>query len=211
MSGELEARRGMVEVQLVQRGIEDPRVLQAMRTVPREAFVLPEARDLAYEDTALLIEEGQTISQPYIVALTAEALSLRGNEHVLEVGTGSGYAAAVLGQLARDVVTVERLANLASSAKGRLERLAADNVRVVLGDGALGWPELAPYDAIAVAASATSVPQALRMQLALGGRLVMPVGERVQVLTRMTRVGDAEWREDRIAEVRFVPLVSDRA
>ncbi len=210
MGGEQEARRSeMVEVQLVQRGIKDPRVLQAMRTVSREVFVLPEARALAYEDTALLIEEGQTISQPYIVALTAEALSLNGHEHVLEVGTGSGYAAAVLGQLARDVVTVERLANLASSAHERLARLGADNVRVVVGDGALGWPDLAPYDAIAVAAGATSVPEALRTQLAIGGRLVMPVGERVQVLTRITRVSGAEWREEPITEVRFVPLVRD--
>jgi protein-L-isoaspartate(D-aspartate) O-methyltransferase len=202
-------RLRMVEVQLAERGIEDPRVLAAFVAVAREDFLPPELAELAYEDTALLIGEGQTISQPYIVALTAQSLGLRGDERVLEVGTGSGYAAAILGKLAREVVTVERIESLAAAAKERLHALGYENVRSVVGDGSRGWPELAPYDAIAVAAAVARVPRALRDQLALGGRLVIPVGEELQMLIRVVRTGESEWREEPIAEVRFVPLVSD--
>jgi protein-L-isoaspartate(D-aspartate) O-methyltransferase len=205
-------RRRMVEIQLAERGIHDPRVLEAFLSVPREAFLSPQLADLAYEDTALLIGEGQTISQPYIVAVTVESLGLRGHERVLEVGTGSGYAAAILGKLAHEVITVERIESLAVAARDRLARLGFLNVRVAIGDGSLGWPDLAPYDAIAVAAAVVRVPEALREQLAIGGRLVIPVGpaEHGQMLMRVTREGQVEWRDEPITEVRFVPLVSER-
>jgi protein-L-isoaspartate(D-aspartate) O-methyltransferase len=204
-------RLRMVEVQLAERGIDDPRVLTAFAAVAREDFLPPQLAELAYEDTALLIGEGQTISQPYIVALTAQALTLRGDERVLEIGTGSGYAAAILGKLAREVVTVERIESLAEAAKERLHALGFTNVRSVVGDGSRGWPELAPYDAIAVAAAVARVPRALRDQLTVGGRLVIPLGADGQMLTRVTRKSESEWREEPIAEVRFVPLVSDES
>ena len=169
-------RARMVELDLARQGISDGRVLDAFRSIAREDFVPPRLAEFAYEDGPLPIGYGQTISQPYIVALTAEALSLRGGERVLEVGTGSGYAAAILGQLAEEVYTVERLLPLAESARERLARLGHDNVHVRCGDGSLGWPEHAPYDAIAVSAGGPQVPDALREQLAIGGHLVIPVG-----------------------------------
>jgi protein-L-isoaspartate(D-aspartate) O-methyltransferase len=204
-------RRAMVDDQLVRRGISDPRVLEAFRHVPRQEFVEAGLREFAHRDTPLSIGNGQTISQPYVVALTAQALALTGSERVLEVGAGSGYAAAILSQLAREVYTVERHEGLAARAAERLERLGYANVNVRVGDGTLGWPEHAPFDAIAVAAGAPEIPRALLEQLAPGGRLLIPVGPRSsrQVLMRITREG-GEFREEPILDVRFVPLIGEQ-
>lgn len=204
-------RDRMVQLQLAGRGIADPRLLEAFRSVPREDFVPAELTEFAFHDTPLPIGDGQTISQPYIVAMTLAALGLRGGERVLEVGTGSGYAAAVLSRLAKEVYSVERLASLADSARERLARLGYDNVQVLCGDGTLGWAEHAPYDAIAVAAGGPEVPRALLNQLAPGGRLVIPVGpdESSQVLMRVTR-HDAGFHSEPLTEVRFVPLIGEQ-
>lgn len=206
------SRQAMVQQQIAARGIESQAVLAAMARVPREAF-LPEAlQEFAYEDSPLPIAERQTISQPYIVALTTEALGLKGGERVLEVGTGSGYAAAVLAEIASEVYSLERHKSLAESASKTLERVGYDNVHVIHTDGTRGWPQGAPYDAIAVAAGGPSVPQALKEQLAIGGRLVIPVGEEVtqQVLLRVTRIGEQEYREEHLSRVRFVPLIGEQ-
>ncbi len=201
-------RDDMVTTQLESRGIADPRVLEAFQDVAREDFVPESLREFAYKDSPLPIENEQTISQPYIVALTVEALSLRGHERVLEVGTGSGYAAAILSRLAAEVYTVERIASLAESATERLGRLGYENVHVHTGDGTLGWAEHAPYDAIAVAAGGPEVPEALVSQLKLGGRLVVPVGpETQQVLVRVTRTGTHDFHREELTSVRFVPLI----
>ncbi len=201
-------RTQMIEEQLERRGIHEPRVLHAFMDVPREAFLPSTQRPFAYRDSALPIEEGQTISQPYIVALTAEALQLKGWERVLEVGTGSGYAAAILSHLAARVFTIERHPQLTEQARDHLGALGLDNVRVTCGDGTLGWPEHAPYDAIAVAASAPQVPPALREQLAVGGRLVIPIGKRGEEnLIRVTRLGEGQFTEEVLCPVRFVPLI----
>jgi protein-L-isoaspartate(D-aspartate) O-methyltransferase len=203
------ARARMVDRQLAGRGICDPLVLDAFRTVPREAFVPPWLAELAYRDAALPIGDEQTISQPYIVALTVQALGLRGGERVLEIGTGSGYAAAILSRITPEVFTVERREALASTARRRLERLGFHNVQVLHGDGTLGWRAHAPYDAIAVSAGGPGVPEALLEQLALGGRLVIPVGPdaRAQTLVRVTKEGAADFRQEPLTQVRFVPLV----
>ncbi len=202
----------MVERHLEKRGIVDRRVLEAFRVVQREAFVPENLQEFAYQDAPLPIAEGQTISQPYIVALTVAALGLKGHERALEVGTGSGYAAAILGQLAKDVFSVERIESLATTAKQRLAALGYENVHVLHADGTLGWAEHAPYDAIAVAAGGPEVPRTLRSQLAIGGRLVIPVGkdESSQVLLRVTRVGPDEFREEALTQVRFVPLIGEQ-
>jgi protein-L-isoaspartate(D-aspartate) O-methyltransferase len=207
-----DVRSRMVELQLAGRGIADARVLEAFRSVPREAFVPDDLAEFAYEDAPLPIGSGQTISQPYIVAVTIEALGLRGDERVLEIGTGSGYAAAVMSQLAGEVFTVERLEGLCDSARERLARLGHANVQVLCSDGTLGWPEHAPYDAIAVAAGGPDVPKALLDQLAPGGRLVMPVGpdETSQVLVRVTKESDARLRTESLGAVRFVPLIGEQ-
>jgi protein-L-isoaspartate(D-aspartate) O-methyltransferase len=199
----------MVDSHLAGRGIVDPRLLDAFRHVARDAFVSEELAEFAYRDTPLPIGNGQTISQPYIVALTIQALGLLGAERVLEVGTGSGYAAAILGRVAREVFTIERLPSLAASAKERLERLGFSNVHVACMDGSLGWPEHAPYDAIAVAAGGPKAPSALLAQLAIGGRMVIPVGpdESSQVLERITRESETEYRTESLGNVRFVPLI----
>ena len=203
------ARETMVRRHLAARGIHDPAVLAAMRSVPREAFLPPELAEFAYEDSPLPIAEGQTISQPYIVALMAEALVLRPEDRVLEVGTGSGYAAAVLGRIAREVYTIERHGELADSAAGRLQELGFRNVHVRHGDGTLGWPEHAPYDAIVVAAGGPDVPDALVRQLAVGGRLVIPLGadRDLQTLVRITRAADGRLHHEDLGGVRFVPLI----
>ncbi|HVV84868.1 MAG TPA: protein-L-isoaspartate(D-aspartate) O-methyltransferase, partial [Kofleriaceae bacterium] len=199
-------RQQMIDRDLVGRGIRDPRVLSAMAGVPREAFLPPELAEFAYDDRPLPIALGQTISQPYIVALMAEALHLRPAETVLEIGTGSGYAAAVLAELAGHVYTIERHPGLADGARAVLDRLGYHQVDVLCADGTLGWPEHAPYDAIVVAAGGPDVPDALREQLALGGRLLIPVGPaRAQRLVRVTRVGKDEFRREDLGEVRFVP------
>ncbi len=197
-------RARMVDRQLRRRGIEDERVLDAMGAVPRERFVPADVRGRAYRDGALPIGEGQTISQPWIVASMAELLELKGPERVLEVGTGSGYSAAVLAQLCSHVVTVERIASLAAGARGLFEELGIRNVEAREGDGSLGVPDRAPFDAIVVtAASAAGPPAALLDQLAPGAPLVCPVQRgRDERLVRMI-----DGREETIAPVRFVPLV----
>jgi len=207
-----DARSHMVEQHLEKRGIADRRVLEAFRAVPREAFVPENLQEFAYQDAPLPLSEGQTISQPYIVAVTVAALHLKGHERVLEIGTGSGYAAAILGRLAKDVFSVERIESLATSARQRLASLGFENVRVLHGDGTLGWAQHAPYDAIAVAAGGPEVPKTLLAQLAIGGRLVIPVGkdESSQVLLRVTREGPQEFREESLTQVRFVPLIGEQ-
>jgi protein-L-isoaspartate(D-aspartate) O-methyltransferase len=201
-------RARMVRRQLARRGIRDQRVLDAMSTVPREQFVRPDLQQLAYQDSALPISRGQTISQPYIVALMAEALELRPEDRVLEIGTGSGYAAAVLSRLAREVHTMERLEALANGARECLDRLGYCNVTVHVGDGSLGLPEHAPYDAITVAAGGPTVPEPLQRQLAERGRLVVPVGPAasLQTLVRVRRTSRG-FEKEHLADVRFVPLV----
>jgi protein-L-isoaspartate(D-aspartate) O-methyltransferase len=204
-----DARAAMVEEQLVARGIRDADVLAAMGRVPREAFVPPESRMLAYADRALPIGGGQTISQPYMVAAMTEALQLRPTDNVLEVGAGSGYQAAILGALAATVTTIERRAELAEWARLNLASIHCGNVAVVVGDGSRGWPAAAPYDAILVAAGAPGVPPSLTAQLAEGGRLVLPVGPLGhQVLTIVRRVGDQLAESTREGCV-FVPLIGE--
>lgn len=207
MSDEKRAR--MLEVDLRRRGISDRRVLDAFARTPREAFVPDDLVERAYDDAPLPIGAGQTISQPYIVAFTVAALGLTGAERVLDVGTGSGYAAAILAALARDVVSIERVPSLAAEARARLSRLGYATIHVVDGDGTLGWQAGAPYDAIAVAAGGPRPPVALLTELAVGGRLVMPVGERDrdQALVRFTRVTADTFRRESLLDVRFVPLV----
>lgn len=198
----------MVAEQVERRGIDDARLLAAMRATPREAFIDESLRAHAYDDGPLPIGEGQTISQSFIVAEMIAAARISPSGRVLEVGAGSGYAAAVLGYLAREVHGVERLATLADSARARLARLGYANVHIHTGDGTLGWPEAAPFDAIIVSAAGPRVPAPLKAQLSEGGRLVMPVGESVQRLIRIMRAGDA-FAEDMLDEVRFVPLIGE--
>ncbi len=202
-------REMMIERDLKGRGIYDPTVLAAMREVPREEFVRPELMDQAYEDHPLPIDEGQTISQPYMVAYMAESLELAPTDRVLEIGTGSGYSAAVLSRIAAEVYTVEHFAGLAASAGERLQMLGYDNVRVFVGDGTLGWPDLAPYDAIVVTAGAPRVPEPLLEQLVVGGRLIVPVGPNhfVQSLVRVRRVKTGEYKQEDLMAVQFVPLI----
>ncbi|HBP17703.1 MAG TPA: protein-L-isoaspartate O-methyltransferase [Planctomycetes bacterium] len=210
---EREARLRMVAEQIVKRGVRDEHVLAALRTVPRHRFVPAELREQAYEDRPLPIGHEQTISQPYIVAAMSEALELRGGERVLEVGCGSGYQAAVLAELAGEVVSVERVAPLAERARALLAELAYRNVEVVLADGSLGHPARAPYDAILVACGASEVPPALLDQLAPGGRLVLPVGPQggVMRLERWRRGEAGASRTDDLMGVRFVPLLPGTA
>ncbi len=202
-------RARMVEQQIERRGIRDPDVLAAMRRVPREAFMPEEMRAYACEDSPLPIGDGQTISQPYIVALMVAAAAIRPGGRVLEIGTGSGYAAAVMAELAARVYTVERLETLAALAAERFARLGCANIEIRTGDGSGGWPEAAPFDAILVAASGPRVPEVLRAQLVPGGRLVMPVDDGwVQRLVRVTRdATDDSYREEFLCDVRFVPLI----
>jgi protein-L-isoaspartate(D-aspartate) O-methyltransferase len=202
-------RQQMVKHQIESRGVRSPKVLNAMRKVPREQFLPEDMREFAYEDTPLPIEASQTISQPYIVAFMTEALALNGGEKVLEIGTGSGYAAAVLAEIAANVYTIERIEELATHAAATLAELEYDNVEVICADGTLGLPEQAPFDAIIVAAGGPVVPESLKMQLKTGGRLVIPVGaySDVQELVRVTRLSKSEFRQEDLADVRFVPLL----
>jgi protein-L-isoaspartate(D-aspartate) O-methyltransferase len=204
-------RERMVERQIKGRGIRDPAILDAMREVPRERFVVKEYQASAYDDTPLPIPAEQTISQPYVVALMIRALRLRGEEKVLEVGSGSGYAAAILSRIVPEVHAVERHHELVDYARQRLAELGYDNVHVHHGDGTRGWPEAAPYDAIMVSASGPRVPDALRKQLVIGGRLVMPVGSSrgQQSLLRITRLSEDRFRDRNLGGVRFVPLIGE--
>lgn len=205
-------RFAMVERQIAGRGLDDPRILEAFRTVPREAFVSAEMREFAYDDGPLPIGEGQTISQPYIVACMIDAAEIGPDARVLEIGAGSGYAAAVLSRLASEVFAIERHEVLARQAAERIERLGYGNCRIIAADGMEGLLEEAPFDAILVAARGAEVPQPLKDQLAVGGRLVIPVGgEDVQQLRCFHRRGEAEWESRDIAPVRFVPLVRGTA
>ena len=204
-------RYTMVRAQLEQRGIHDSRVLEAMASVPRHLFVPAEARAQAYGDHALPIDEGQTISQPFIVALMAQALCLTKTDRLLELGTGSGYAAAVFSLLAGEVYTIERWPSLAQSAEARLRDLGYSNVHTFTGDGTEGLAAYAPFDAIVVSAAAPWVPQPLREQLSEGGRMVIPVGGRnEQLLLRVARTNH-QIHTERLGEVRFVPLIGDHA
>jgi len=204
-------RQRMVSEQLRSRDIVDPAVLRAFASVPRDEFVPPSLLDRAYDDAPLPIGERQTISQPYVVAMTAQAMQLRGREHVLEIGTGSGYAAAIFARLCNLVDTVERLPELCRTAEERLARLGIVNVHVHCADGTLGWPANAPYDAIAVAAAAPSPPQPLLDQLAIGGRLVIPSGSpETQRMLRITRRGEDTFDTEDLGDVRFVPLIGAR-
>ncbi|HYG28924.1 MAG TPA: protein-L-isoaspartate(D-aspartate) O-methyltransferase [Allosphingosinicella sp.] len=213
MAGFAEQRERMIERQIAARGIKDPRILAAFRAVPREEFVGEAARGSAYEDSPLPIEAEQTISQPYIVALMIEAAEIAPEDRVLEVGAGSGYAAAVVVQLAGEVFAIERHEALAKLAGTRIERLGYGNVSIFQGDGTGGLPGEAPFDAILVSASGSHVPDVLREQLAIGGRLVMPIGEpqEVQRLVKLTRTGEDDYEQEELGAVRFVPLIGAHA
>jgi protein-L-isoaspartate(D-aspartate) O-methyltransferase len=202
-------RERMVQQQIAGRGIGGRRLLDAFRAVPRELFVPEAVRDFAYEDGPLPIEAGQTISQPYIVALMIEAAGVAPGDRVLEIGAGSGYAAALLGRIAGEVIAIERQPELAERARERIERLGYGNVRIVEGDGTAGLPGEAPFEAILCAASGSHVPPALLAQLSPGGVLVMPLGEpdAVQKLVKVTRRGEADFAEEDLGPVRFVPLI----
>lgn len=204
-------RERMVQEQIARRGIADPAILDAFRAVPREEFVPADLKKYAYDDGPLPIGSGQTISQPYIVALMIEAAEVKQGDRVLEVGGGSGYAVAVMSLIAAEVVAIERQPELAAAASERLHRLGYDNGVVVGGDGTKGWPDRAPYDAILAAAAGERIPEALLAQLKSGGRLVMPVGSQdgVQTLVRLTRHADGSVAQDNLGGVRFVPLIDD--
>ncbi|RMH57149.1 MAG: protein-L-isoaspartate(D-aspartate) O-methyltransferase [Candidatus Hydrogenedentota bacterium] len=203
-----EAKERMIRFDLEGRGIRDPRVIEAFRKVPRESFVRAGDEAAAYGDFPLPIGCGQTISQPYIVALMTEACRLGGSETVLDVGTGSGYQAAILAELVEKVVTIERIPELHERARKRLE--GYENVTCLLGDGGLGWEAESPYDAIVVAAQTPKIPPALLRQLKIGGRLIIPVGDRFsQELLRVTRSDENSWDREFLCGVRFVPLISE--
>jgi protein-L-isoaspartate(D-aspartate) O-methyltransferase len=198
-------REQMVKRQLLSRGISDLKVLNAMKEVPRHLFVPKELQNQAYEDHPLPIGEDQTISQPYIVALMTEKALLNDSDVVLEVGTGSGYQAAVLSSLVKQVYTIERIESLTQQVK----KMGLSNVTFKSGDGCLGWEEKGPFDAILVTAAARVIPESLKKQLKVGGRLVIPVGDSFsQDLVRLTKLSDTEFREEFLEPVRFVPLIS---
>lgn len=204
-------RREMVSEQIIARGVSAPLVAAAMSQVAREDFVPADLIAFAYDDRPLPIGDGQTISQPYIVAVMIEALRLEGGDKILEIGTGSGYVAALLSKIAAEVFTVERIEPLATAAAKRLKDLGYANVHVLHADGTRGWSEHAPYDAILVSAGAPDVPQSLKEQLEIGGRLVIPVGDQThaQELVRLVRVSAHQYQEESLTYVRFVPLVGE--
>jgi len=203
----VELRHAMVETDLIRRGIRDTRVVEAMNKVPREQFVAPEFREQAYEDRPLPIGEGQTVSQPYIVAVTLAALSLQGSETVLEVGTGSGYQTALLAELAEQVYSIERHGTLADSARFALQRLGYRNVEVTVGDGTRGWPERAPFDAIVVSAAAPRLPEDMFAQLREGGLMVVPVGPAEAQDLQLIRKIEGRPVVTSLNACRFVPLI----
>lgn len=199
----------MLREQLLDRGIDNPRVLAAFARVPRERFVPAERRESAYADRALAIECQQTISQPYIVGLMTQSLELLGQEHVLEIGTGSGYQAAILCELAGDVVSVERHAELSARAERVLAELGYENVTLIVSDGSQGYPELAPYDRIIVTAAAREVPPALWQQLREGGIIVLPIGDEDSQVLQAIRKWDGRAHARDLSPCRFVPLIGE--
>jgi protein-L-isoaspartate(D-aspartate) O-methyltransferase len=208
----MKQRMKMVDTQIRARGIRDPRVLKALEKVPRHLFVNEALRDQAYNDNPLPIDGGQTISQPYIVALMTEALELTGSEKVLEIGTGSGYQAAVLAELVDHVFSIDRIASLAGNARRLLESLNYYNIAIRVGDGTLGWKDEAPFDAIMVTAGAPDMPKTLVEQIAVGGRLVVPVGGRhSQVLMKLTRLSESvnDVKKEDLGGCRFVDLIGE--
>lgn len=206
----IELREQMIKKQLIARGIKDPRVLEALRNVPRHLFIDSANRHEAYRDYPLPIGYDQTISQPYIVALMTESLQLKGPEKVLEIGTGSGYQTAILAELASSVYSVERLEYLSARAEKTLQGLGYENICFKRGDGTLGWPDKAPFDGILVAAAAKDIPQTLLKQLTIGGRLVIPVGDRLlQELVLVTR-DEKGLQKYNLCGCRFVPLIEDK-
>jgi len=208
LKGWQELARNMVETQIARRGIKDKRVLQVMSALPRHLFVPSRLKDSAYDDTPLPIGMGQTISQPYMVALMTELLALGGGEKVLEVGTGSGYQAAVLCKLCREVCTIERVKELIPIAEENLRKVGLSNFKIKYGDGSLGWKEESPFDAIIVTAAAPKLPQSLVDQLADGGRLVIPVGDRyVQDLLLVSKDRGDELKKEVVSKCVFVPLI----
>jgi protein-L-isoaspartate(D-aspartate) O-methyltransferase len=206
------ARERMVDLQIARRGVGDARVLDAIRQVPREEFVDPGFEQFAYDDGPLPIGANQTISQPYMVALMIEAAELRPSDRVLEVGAGSGYAAAVMSRIAARVHAIERHAQLVEAATRRLQKLGYENVELRVGDGTRGWPEAAPFDAILVAACGPEVPTTLKEELAIGGRLIIPVGLRRfhQSLRKVTRLSETQYGEEDLGGVAFVPLIGEQ-
>ncbi|EGW40449.1 protein-L-isoaspartate(D-aspartate) O-methyltransferase [Desulfosporosinus sp. OT] len=207
----LAEREWMVQTQLIGRDIADEEVINGMLIVPRHKYVMEEKQEYAYYDTALEIGVGQTISQPYIVALMAEALELKSSDNVLEIGTGSGYSAAILSRMAEHIYTIERHEELAHIAKERFQSQGYGNIEVRVGDGTLGWTENAPFDAILVTAGGPVIPDTLIDQLAIGGRLVMPVGDKAeQKLLRVKKTVTSELIEENLGSVRFVPLIGTK-
>lgn len=205
------ARRRMVEQQIVARGIDDQRVIDAMLQVPRHLFVEPGLHSHAYSDASLPIGERQTISQPYMVAAMSAALELKGHERILEIGTGSGYQSAILSLLAKRIYSIERISLLAGRARKVLDRLGMSNVNVKVGDGTIGWKEQAPFDGILVAAGAPDIPTDYLKQLEVGGRLVLPIGDRSQqLLMRVTRLENGNFKREQLMGCRFVPLIGER-
>jgi len=203
-------RQKMVAMQIGDRGISDASVLKAMATVPRHLFVAPELRDMAYRDTPLPIGHGQTISQPYIVALMSQLLALQPGQRVLEIGTGSGYQAAVLAEMGIFVFTIEIVPELGRQAIGVVDALGYKNIRVKIGDGYKGWPEHAPFDAIIVTCAPTRIPEPLTEQLAEGGRMVIPSGEKYDQQLLLLTKQTGKIRQENIVDVRFVPMVDEK-
>lgn len=205
-------RDRMVDAQIAGRGVRNRAVLDAMRAVPRECFVSDEMKPFAYEDSALPIAEGQTISQPYIVALMIEAADIKAGDRVLEVGAGSGYAASVLGQIASRVFAIERHEALARSARERVAALGYDNVDIRMGDGTSGLLEEAPFDAVIVSAAGPEIPPSLKEQLAIGGHLIIPLGPQgIQTLSKVTRKAEHHFVEKNLGGVMFVPLIGGKS
>ncbi len=200
-------REKMVEEQIIARGVKDKKVIEVMKKVPRHLFVPEEYREFSYEDEPLPIGEGQTISQPYIVAYMTEVLQLSGDEKVLEIGTGSGYQTAILSEIVKEVYTVEIIASLSERAQKVLKKLGYENIYFKIGDGTYGWPEYSPYDAILVTAAPSKIPKPLQNQLEDGGRMVIPVGSFFQELVLITREKH-KFKKKKLIPVRFVPLIS---
>lgn len=205
------ARRRMVEQQIIARGVDDQRVIDAMLQVPRHLFVEPGLQSHAYSDASLPIGEKQTISQPYMVASMSAALELQGHERILEIGTGSGYQSAVLSLLVKRVYSIERISSLAGRARKVLDHLCMSNINVKVGDGTIGWRDQAPFDGILVAAGAPDIPGEYLQQLEIGGKLVLPVGDRSQqILMRVTRLENDKFKREQLMGCRFVPLIGEQ-